>query len=123
MNEHKEATMASHSAHVAILGCGVIGLSTALAILEGQSDNVRGSKRLVTIVSKEVPDLDYGVQNTGIGSAKKHSAEYASVWAVSIRRLTTRHNGMYMVLTLIRFHFLQGAHHVSDAKSERELRK
>ncbi|CDU24429.1 related to D-amino acid oxidase [Sporisorium scitamineum] len=72
--------------HVAILGCGVIGLSTALAILEDQ--NGQGGKTVVTIVAKEVPDL--------AGTTKKHSAEYASVWA--------------------------GGHHVSDAKSERELR-
>ncbi|CBQ70556.1 related to D-amino acid oxidase [Sporisorium reilianum SRZ2] len=74
------------SHHVAILGCGVIGLSTALAILE--ADDGRAAKTVVTIVAKEVPDLG--------GAAKEHSAEYASVWA--------------------------GAHHVSDAKSERELR-
>ncbi|KAJ1033406.1 hypothetical protein NDA13_001397 [Ustilago tritici] len=73
--------------HVTILGCGVIGLSTALAILEGQQENPRDRRTLVTIVSKEVPDLGHGTQ---------HSAVYASVWA--------------------------GGHHVSDAKSERELR-
>ncbi|SPO21723.1 uncharacterized protein UTRI_01207_B [Ustilago trichophora] len=74
--------------HVAILGCGVIGLSTALAILESQLENRKAQKTVVTIVSKEVPDLDR--------SNKKYSAEYASVWA--------------------------GGHHVSDAKTERELR-
>ncbi|TKY84973.1 hypothetical protein EX895_006053 [Sporisorium graminicola] len=76
------------SYHVAILGCGVIGLSTGLAILEGQLQNGPGGKTVVTIVAKEVPDLKT--------ARKKHSAEYASVWA--------------------------GGHHVSDAKSERELR-
>lgn len=73
--------MASHSHHVAILGCGVIGLSTALAILEEQGENARGTKTFVSIVSKEVPDMEDGFQEA---SEKRHSAEYASVWAVSI---------------------------------------
>ncbi|SPO22529.1 related to D-amino acid oxidase [Ustilago trichophora] len=80
--------MSSTLHHVAILGCGVIGLSTAVAILEDQLENPKARKTVVTIVSKEVPDID--------GVTKKHSAEYASVWA--------------------------GGHHVSDAKTERELR-
>lgn len=82
------------SHHVAILGCGVIGLSTALAILEGQQQNPRAPQTFVTIVSKEVPDVAFlGTQRS---AKRKPTAEYASVWA--------------------------GAHHVSDAKTERELR-
>ncbi|KAJ9477572.1 DAO domain-containing protein [Pseudozyma hubeiensis] len=88
--------MAASSSHVAILGCGVIGLSTAVAILEGQAENARGSRRYVSIVAKEAPDLDDESRKKSVGNAESHSAEYASVWA--------------------------GAHHVSDAKSERELR-
>lgn len=64
------------SNHVAILGCGVIGLSTALAILEGEDG--RSGKTVVTIVAKEVPDLGSGK------TTQKYSAEYASVWAVSV---------------------------------------
>ena len=71
--------MSAPSYHVAILGSGVIGLSTALAILEDQQEISRGSKTLVTIVSKEVPHLD----DKNSESNRKHSAEYASVWAVS----------------------------------------
>ncbi|EST06249.1 FAD dependent oxidoreductase [Kalmanozyma brasiliensis GHG001] len=88
--------MASSLHHIAILGCGVIGLSTALAILEDQPQTGRGSRSFVTIVSKEVPNLDEDSGGAGQSSSKKPSAEYASLWA--------------------------GGHHVSDAKSERELR-
>lgn len=81
------------SKHIAILGGGVIGLSTALALLEDQ----RGGKTLVSVVAKEVPDLS-GFDFAGAEKVekRKHSAAYASVWA--------------------------GGHHVSDAKSARELR-
>ncbi|SNX82540.1 related to D-amino acid oxidase [Melanopsichium pennsylvanicum] len=81
--------MSKPTHHVAILGCGVIGLSTALAILEDQSTKPCRTRTSVTIVSKEVPDF-------GDGTTSTHSAEYASIWA--------------------------GGHHVSDAKTERELR-
>lgn len=78
--------MSAASHHVAVLGCGVIGLSTALAILEGEQENPRGTKTFVTIVSKEVPDLQSYHANI-LGAQKpsrsRHSAEYASVWAVS----------------------------------------
>ncbi|SPO43462.1 related to D-amino acid oxidase [Moesziomyces antarcticus] len=81
--------MTARSHHVAILGCGVIGLSTGLAILEAQPDGPNRSKTRVTIVAKELP-------GSATPADQKHSAEYASVWA--------------------------GGHHVSDAKTERELR-
>lgn len=80
-----DASMSTSSNHVAILGCGVIGLSTALAILEGQLDHSQARKTFVTIVSKEVPDLSESGQQA---SGQKHSAEYASVWAVSIGKAT-----------------------------------
>ncbi len=44
-------------------GCGVIGLSTALALLEDQSSNGRSSNCLVTIVSKEVPIWTVALQD------------------------------------------------------------
>lgn len=89
---------AAASYHVAILGCGVIGLSTALAILEDQIDKPHaGTKTFVTIVSKEVPDVaDLDVPHTLKAARRKPSAEYASIWA--------------------------GGHHVSDAKTEQGLR-
>lgn len=70
------SAMTAGSHHVAILGCGVIGLSTGLAILEAQSDGPSRSKTRVTIVAKELP-------GSATSADQKHSAEYASVWAVS----------------------------------------
>ena len=70
----------------------MIGLSTALAILEGQQKNPRDRRTLVTIVSKEVPDLGHGTQ---------HSAVYASVWAVSLSSMLRQQSevqGMLMLL-------------------------
>lgn len=85
--------------HVAVLGCGVIGLSTAIAILEA---NVAGPVvYTVTIVAKECPQplISQPGQESGkdaASSVSRPSAGYASAWA--------------------------GAHHVSDAKTEQELR-
>lgn len=80
--------------HVTILGCGVIGLSTAITILEA---NQAGSATTgVTIVTKEYPQ-DPSQQCGSAGkSTSTPTAEFASAWA--------------------------GAHHVSDAKNEQELR-
>lgn len=66
-------------ARVTVLGGGVIGLSTALALLE------RDPSLQVTVMAEHLPD------------SPDAPASYASVWA--------------------------GAHHVSDAKTDRELSK
>lgn len=83
--------MAGSSSHVAVLGCGVIGLSTAVAILEGQAENARGSRRYVSIVAKEVPDLDDESRKKSADKGQSHSAEYASVWAVSMLSRSDKH--------------------------------
>lgn len=90
--------MSASTRHVAILGCGVIGLSTALAILEDQQDSPQGHRTLVTIISKEVPNIDLADVDVSraVGkpastwASKKLTAEYASVWAVSVLRCLRR---------------------------------
>ncbi|PWZ03146.1 hypothetical protein BCV70DRAFT_214612 [Testicularia cyperi] len=80
--------------HIGILGAGVIGLSTALAILEDDPDT------FVTVVAKDVPQVTGLSMSDPTASAqaqpRRHPAEYASAWA--------------------------GGHHVSDAKNAQELR-
>ncbi|SPO39807.1 related to D-amino acid oxidase [Pseudozyma flocculosa] len=107
------------SQHIAIVGAGVIGLTTAIALLESSNEKLH---RRVTIVSKDVPSLPQqqdgsrqrqpgaasqhqpwhildptpAVGTGSVGSSARHPATFASAWA--------------------------GGHHVSDAKTEQEKR-
>lgn len=80
-----------HDRHVAVLGCGVIGLTTAITILEACKDKT--TKCRVTIVAKDYPRAPSDA--TAVPSTYRASADFASAWA--------------------------GGHHVSDAKNELEL--
>ncbi|KDN53641.1 FAD dependent oxidoreductase [Tilletiaria anomala UBC 951] len=82
-------------AHTVILGGGVIGLSAGITFLERTSADTFQ----VTLVSKDLPprlSKHTTSNDKAAGEIERQSSEYASAWA--------------------------GAHHVSAANSERELR-
>lgn len=76
--------------HVVVLGGGVIGISTAIALLDHP-----GSHYNVTLIATDLPSLDTASYTPQSFQAAPSS--YASAWA--------------------------GAHHVSDAKDEKQLKR
>lgn len=78
--------------HVAIVGGGVIGISTAIALLGHPL-----SPYDVTIIAPDLPSLDHKSYRPHPVEGEAALASYASAWA--------------------------GAHHVSDAKTPKQLKR
>jgi glycine/D-amino acid oxidase-like deaminating enzyme len=83
--------MAQSSPSIVVVGAGVIGLSTAIALLSHPVSPYQN----VTVIAKDLPSLDTAAYSPSSDQAAPSS--YASAWA--------------------------GAHHVSDAKDDTQLRR